>query len=1102
MQQTLAATPHIPLPAIRERLQAFDFVGLFNELGWDYLQPELPIKVKGTVYRLQGVAQKSSFQVRLWQAAAGEALPDRATRLTIDRVVTRLAREHLLIFVDETRTRQVWHWGERRQGQPLRAHEQEFQRGQSGERLAQRLHGLFIRIEEDDESLTVLDISGRVRGSLAAERVTRRFYERFKGEHEAFRSFVDGIQAAGDRDWYASLMLNRLMFVYFIQKKGFLDGDQDYLRRKLTAVRAEPGPDTFLSFYRRFLRRLFHDGLSRQRAERPAGLDALIGNVPYLNGGLFDVHELEREYPAIEIPDEAFTKLFDFFDEYRWHLDERPLGDDREINPDVLGYIFEKYINQKQMGAYYTKEDITGYIGQNTIIPAILDRAKEGCAVAFRPGGALRGLLQEEPDRYIYPAVQKGVLLDLPPAIAAGLDDVTERGEWNRPADDDFALPTETWREHIARRQRHEAVWLKLVGGEVTTVDDLITLNLDVRQFAQDAIAGCEGPETVRAFWKAISSLSVLDPTCGSGAFLFAALNILQPLAEECLDRMQAFVDEQDQSGQAQRPERFRDFRQTLATVAAHPNREYFVLKQIVLNNLYGVDIMAEAVEICKLRLFLKLVAQLEDAGQIEPLPDIDFNIRAGNTLVGFVSLDEVERSLTMAGPQQFRMIDDATLDELKRMQEEAEKTAMASARFRDMQDENTSSAAQREAKQEVRQRLSALGAELDVLQARVYGVEPSGETYDKWRESHQPFHWLSEFYEIVHDRGGFDVIVGNPPYVELSKVRKFYNLIGYATISCGNLYAPIQERCYRVISGNSGRLGMIVPLSLAATRRAFEIRRIILKRTAWVSCFDMRPSALFDGVAQRLAIVLSAERSESERRLLSGGYRRWTSDERMTLLSTGSYVEASYDVSSEPLPKIAWPIESRILAKLCGPRLEDLADDQDAQLFVHRIVRYFIKGLTFSPAFIDASGKSGRSEDYKLFAFSSDEMKSVAAILNSTFHYWFWRAHSDGFHCGYADVYFVPFGRRFDVEIRNALDALTENLMSDWNNNSVIKSIKSKSGAIQYQEFHPSMSKPIIDEIDRILAKHYGFTDEELDFIINYDIKYRMGRDSAAEDA
>jgi hypothetical protein len=66
---------------------------------------------------------------------------------------------------------------------------------------------------------------------------------------------------------------------------------------------------------------------------------------------------------------------------------------------------------------------------------------------------------------------------------------------------------------------------------------------------------------------------------------------------------------------------------------------------------------------------------------------------------------------------------------------------------------------------------------------------------------------------------------------------------------------------------------------------------------------------------------------------------------------------------------------------------------------------------------------------------------------------------------------------------------------MKDYSQNSAMKEkTSSLTGSIIYQEFYPRFSKPIIDEIDRVLAKHYGFTDEELGFIINYDIKYRMG--------
>ena len=214
-------------------------------------------------------------------------------------------------------------------------------------------------------------------------------------------------------------------------------------------------------------------------------------------------------------------------------------------------------------------------------------------------------------------------------------------------APDDYALPTEIWREVVARRARYNEVYAQLSNGEIHEVNDLITYNLNIRQFAQDVIENCEGPELLRAFWSAITQVTVLDPTCGSGAFLFAALNILEPLYDACLDRMQVFLDELRYAGESPYPKKYADFREILNRVDEHANRNYFILKSIIINNLYGVDIMEEAIEICKLRLFLKMVAQIENVRQIEPLPDIDFNIQAGNSLVGYATYDELERAVT-----------------------------------------------------------------------------------------------------------------------------------------------------------------------------------------------------------------------------------------------------------------------------------------------------------------------------------------------------------------------------------------------------------------------------------------------------------------------
>ena len=224
-------------------------------------------------------------------------------------------------------------------------------------------------------------------------------------------------------------MLNRLIFCYFIQKKGFLNSNVNYLRDKLDWCRKERGEDRFFStFYRGFLTRLFSDGLNNPNHDRE--FLQQFGRIPYLNGGMFDSHKIEREYTDIDIADEAFISLFAFFDKWQWHLDTRVTASGKDINPDVLGYIFEQYINDRaQMGAYYTKEDITEYIGRNTILPFLFDRvgkASKPMAELFAPDGWVWLQLQQSGDRYIFDAVKQGYTPDwrnrIPENIAIGLD--------------------------------------------------------------------------------------------------------------------------------------------------------------------------------------------------------------------------------------------------------------------------------------------------------------------------------------------------------------------------------------------------------------------------------------------------------------------------------------------------------------------------------------------------------------------------------------------------------------------------------------------------------------------------------------------------------
>jgi hypothetical protein len=1092
----------IDFAEVRKCLKAFDFPTLFRtQLGWDNHHGKLDIALNGTTYSLTAVAEKRGFV-----AYVCPSIPDRAIRLKLDHQVTKSSREHFIVYADKNAGQQVWQWVRREPGKPMASRDHRFDAKQSGDPLIQRLEQIAVALDEE-EKITVVDVAGRARAAFDVEKVTKQFYERFKAEHASFQKFIEGIKDDADLQWYTSLMLNRLMFVYFIQKKGFLDGDHDYLRNRMKLMQQQRGKDKFITFYRYFLLRLFHEGLGLAPKDRDAALDKLLGKVPYLNGGFFEVHQLEERYKEIEIPDKAFEKLFTFFDQYNWHLDERPLRKDNEINPDVVGYIFEKYINQKQMGAYYTKEDITEYIGKNCIIPFLFDAAEKKCPIAFKPDSFLWRLLKDDPDRYIFPAVGHGITCDyhdkdktrldkplaLPAEIEQGIKDVSKRGGWNKPAPEEFALPTETWREVVARRTRCLELREKLKSGQIQNINDLITLNLDLWQFARDVIINSEGPELLRAFWQAILKLTVLDPTCGSGAFLFAALRILETLYSDCLERMERFLE--DLAGKEHHPEKFKDFKDILEQIAKHPNEKYFIFKSIIINNLFGVDIMEEAVEICKLRLFLKLVSQVEKADEIEPLPDIDFNIRAGNTLVGFATRDQVRKS--MEGTLGFAE------KQVEKINEDALAVECIFKLFREQQTKHGGRVTAKD-KLELRKRLAALDLELDRYLAGEYGVDPKkAELFEKWRKSHQPFHWFVEFYGIMHD-GGFDAIIGNPPYVEYRKVKATYQIrdSNYSSTPAQNLYAFCTERSGQLLRVG-GRFGMIIPSSAVGLDETACLRAVLRSKYSglYYSTYSIRPAKLFDGVDQRLCIVIGDGTAQRQQTLFATAYRHWSAEERPFLFATLQYAASFVHPRLNRIAQIGDQLERQILEKI------ELRSKSDAQSYYavgnrgfvahyHRSPRYWIRAMDFEQYF--KSDTRSRSVHHFRDLLFKDEAggKCVCAIINSSLYFFWFMAVCNGRNLTAVDVERFPVGE-FDAHNKKRVGELFDRLMKDYKKNSFVR----ERTDCKFQEFRPSISKPIIDEIDRALGKHYGLSDAEVDHILNYDTKYRVGADAGDEE-
>ncbi len=1076
----------INIQETRRYLQESDFQPLFiEELGWDYHTQTLNIPIDETEYQLTAIAEKRDMVIFHCSATGEGHIPERKTWEKIQRQVAKSFYENLIIYTNAEKTTQIWQWAGREHGKPITRREYRYDHGQSGELLIQKLRAIAFTFEEE-EQLTLPDVPGRVRASFDVERVTKRFYDRFKKEHDAFLKFLDGIPDEEMQKWYVSVMLNRLMFIYFIQKKSFLDNNENYLHAKLVQSQAN-GTNRY---YKDFLCPLFFEGFAKPENERSREMKRLLGKIPYLNGGIFQQHEIETLHGEnIDIPDTAFEKLFNFFEQYQWHLDDRPLKNDNEINPDVLGYIFEKYINQKQMGAYYTKEDITEYISKNTIIPFLFDKAKKACKIAFESDASVWRLLQEDPDRYIYDAVKKGVKLDLPEEIAAGIDDIPKRKDcWNTLASEEYALPTEIWRETVARRQRYETVHAKLANGEVTDINDLITYNLDIRQFAQDVIENCEGPELLRAFWKAITEVTILDPTCGSGAFLFAALNILEPFYEACLDRMQVFLDEVGGISES-RPSssrKYSDFRQILERIAQHPNREYFVLKSIIINNLYGVDIMDEAIEICKLRLFLKIVAQIENVRQIEPLPDIDFNVQAGNTLVGYATYDAVEK------PERGRFDFESAMERIK---EKAEDVKILFQEFR-RQQTTLGGAVTLADKQNLQGRLQELEDELNLYLADEYGVDPNKQSdYENWLNSHKPFHWFIAFYGILEE-GGFDVIIGNPPYVEYSVAKRTYTVQSPELMTGGNLHSMITYRIF-TLSHNNSYLSLIVPLALPSTDRMMDIRKTLSNSASvWVSNYAIRPSKLFIGAEQRLSIFIASQ--YHERKMFTTKYLKWNSEERDYLFHSLQYHEWSQcETLRDVWPKLDVTMSEIILYKVTTQVIsiaECLGKTTPCKLYYKNTgIGYYIVVTRQPPVCYINGERTSSSRETVLVLKNRKVFPVVHSILNSSLFFFVYQQLSNCRDFNPSDIhrFRLPESLLNDRTLPN----LSEKLQQSLESNSWFQiRHQRQTGEVRIQSFTASFSKSIIDDIDRVLAQHYGFTDEELDFIINYDIKYRMG--------
>ena len=358
-------------------------------------------------------------------------------------------------------------------------------------------------------------IRAALKAAFDVEPVTREFFAGYKRIFEAVEDSVDGFESdAENKRLFVQTLFNRLMFVYFLQRKGWLafNGDRDYLNALWSSHLADQSAS---SFYTDRLEALFFAGLNNsQSIDLNAGNEVLrsrIGDPPFLNGGLFEQTDLDRR-EGVSVPDNAIEQILSgLFDRFNFTvMESTPFDIEVAVDPEMLGKVFEELVTGRHdSGAYYTPRPV----------------------VSFMCREALKGYL----------------------------------------AGQDIGLDSEA----IAR-------------------------------FVDDRDPSGITPIAARRVSDALDEVKVVDPACGSGAYL---LGMMQELVE-----LQTILYS----------DQLRNDARSLYELKLH----------IIQNNLYGVDIDEFAVNIAMLRMWLSLAIDFEGS-KPEPLPNLDFKVVCGDSLLG-----------------------------------------------------------------------------------------------------------------------------------------------------------------------------------------------------------------------------------------------------------------------------------------------------------------------------------------------------------------------------------------------------------------------------------------------------------------------------------
>lgn len=588
-----------------------------------------------------------------------------------------------------------------------------------------------------------------IESAFSIEKVTDEFFSQYKDlfvklyEHFENDSAIQNelVKSKIDTSRFTKKLLGQIVFLYFLQKKGWLgvpkdktwgNGEKHFIQKLFETSKTENK-----NFFKDYLQYLFYEALAKERDNVNSYYAKFDCRIPFLNGGLFEA-EYDWKKANISIPETIFrnseknksgdtgTGILDVFDRYNFTIKEdEPLDKEVAVDPEMLGKVFENMLEvseRKSKGAFYTPREIVHYMCQESLIHYL-----DNC---------LNQDLQDERINRIEKAdieffIRKGNLLIENEINAIKKHEKIERGEI-KGSKIDFELP-ESIRYHA----------------------DLID--------------------------KKLTEIKICDPAIGSGAFPVGLLHelvnahlVIKPhLSPKYLAEKLQTINGKNNGC-------------TLSEVEVSESRYIYRLKRhIIQESIYGVDIDASAIDIARLRLWLSLVVDEDDFEPIETLPNLDYKIVCGNSLIGF--------------PENWQS---PAFDKIEKFKDEF---------FNETNHDR---------KKELKVLID------NEIKARFDSSEKVfGHKID--------FDFKLFFSEVWHEKGGFDVVIGNPPYVNIysipEKDKSVYNIIYSTAYKKYDLYVLFFEKGLSILR-KSGGINLITSNKYFSQPYGLKLRELFLK--------------------------------------------------------------------------------------------------------------------------------------------------------------------------------------------------------------------------------------------------------------------------------